>query len=247
MHVLIQFISERKVSVEAEPISAAEKDTAVAPVIISRVSDTTVDELDIAYDGGVDRSVLEDIHRRDANPTMVVYHHTAMSSQSTFEDIVNVIKNRKDDQGRNWITGYNCVVLADGSIKPFCRWDRYGTHAAGFNKPSLGISFNGNFETDPKVPFSNSTGNYGPSQPPEVQLKAGARVVALWTFLYPIAMDFDKVIIPHKHIAQKACPGSQFPYEDFKKWITFYRTRWENSAPMKERIEAFKLKPFLYV
>ena len=247
IHILIRFISERKVSVEAQPVPAAEKDMAAAPAVISKPSYTTGDELDIAYDGGVDRDVLEDVHRRDKDPTMIVYHHTAMSSNSTFEDVVNVIKSRTDDNGIHWITGYNCVVLADGSIKPFCRWDRYGTHAADHNKASLGLAFNGNFETDPKVPFSNSTGNYGPPRPTEVQLKAGARVVALWTFLYRITMDFEKVIIPHKNIAQKACPGSQFPYEDFQKWIAFYCTRWKKSAEMKERVKAFKLKPYLYV
>ena len=56
--------------------------------------------------------------------------------------MVKVIKDK------GWLTGYHCVVVKDGSIHPFCRWDRYGNHAKGHNLTSLGIAFNGNFETE---------------------------------------------------------------------------------------------------
>ena len=87
----------------------------------------------------------------------------------------------------------------------------------------------------------------GPPRPTEVQLQAGARVVTLWSFLYGIEIDFEKNIIPHHQIASKACPGSNFPYDEFKRWIEFYRQKWEKSDLAQEKIEAFKLKPYLYV
>jgi hypothetical protein len=256
VHTLIQFISERKTAFAAAELAVAESADEKAPpparpqtpAVITPAADAAADVwADIPYAGGVDLDLLESVHRRDANPDLVVYHHTAMSSDSTFEDVVRVIKSRTDASGTHWLTGYNCVILADGSIHAFCRWDRYGSHAVGFNRRSLGISFNGNFETNPNVPFSNPDGRYGTPRPTEPQLRAGARVVALWTFLYPIPLDFHTAIIPHKQIASKACPGSNFPYDGFEKLVTFYRQKWEQSTLAQERIGAFKLKPYVYV
>jgi hypothetical protein len=254
LHLLIQFITERKMPSEArEPVSeekkAAIEEAPGAPAVIVPPGYAAAENwVDIPYFGGVDRDLLEDLHRRTKDPDMVVYHHTAMSSRSTFEDVVQVIKSRTDSRGKKWLTGYNCVILADGSVHAFCRWDRYGSHAVGYNQRSLGITFNGNFETDPKVPFSNPNGKYGPARPTDEQVKAGARVVALWTFLYPgIKPDFEKTIIPHKQIANKTCPGNMFPYDEFKRLVDFYRKQWERSSFIKERIEAFRQKPYLFV
>lgn len=254
IHVLIRFITQRKMTVRAKqppaeedekPLYTAKKE---APAIVTPISDTTADEwIDIPYNGGIDRDKLEWVHKRKKNPNQIVYHHTAMNSRSTFEDVVRVIKNRTDSKGNHWVTGYNCVICTEGSIHPFCRWDRYGNHAAGHNLRSLGLTFNGNYETDRSVPFSNPDGKMGLSRPTEAQLKSAARVVTLWTFLYPIAVDFDKLIIPHNAISNKTCPGSNFPFDEFREWIKLYRKKWETSTAIQDRIQTFKLKPFLYV
>lgn len=249
IHVLIRFISERRVTASASPLAdetseaLPEPQKAAAPAVITTPTLTGVEDwIDIPYMGGVDREQLEDVHRREKDPDLIVYHHTAMSSRSTFEDLVRVIKDR------DWLTGYHCVILADGTIRPFCRWDRFGNHAKGKNLTSLGLAFNGNYETDPKVPFSNPDGRYGPSRPTEVQLKAGARVITLWAFLYDdIEVDFADKIIPHKKVSNKTCPGSMFPDDEFKKWIDFYWNRWNKSQHVGEKIKEFKMKPYLYV
>lgn len=258
-HVLIRFITTSKVSAPSGNgvDSSEEKESLEKPVtgetlkpaavISSTPSAAVVDEFDIPYYGGVDRDKLEWLHVRKESPTFIVYHHTAMKHSSTFEDVVRVIKSRTDSQGNHWVTGYNCVIMADGAIKPFCRWDRYGNHATGYNMKSLGIAFNGNFESDPKVPYSNPHGKYGPSRPPEAQIEAGARVVALWTFLYNISPDFENTIIAHKQISDKVCPGSNFPYDEFKRWVEYYRRRWEKSTERMERIDAYSMKPYLYI
>jgi hypothetical protein len=252
VHTLIDFVTARKTTTQPEPLEVAEAPETKAPapaapaVIVSASANGTSESwIDIPYEGGVDVSLLENVHRRAAKPDLIVYHHTAMSSDSTFDDVVRVIKSRTDDQGNHWLTGYNCVIMADGSIHAFCRWDRYGSHAVGYNARSLGISFNGNFETDPRVPYSNADGRYGVPRPTEAQLNAGARVVALWTLLYEIKPDFKDSIIPHKQIASKACPGSQFPYTNFQGLVEQYLSNWAASKPAQERIAAFRLKPYL--
>lgn len=258
VHTLIRFISDRKTTVEAADIATQEdseqKRPLVPPVTSASVASTSDIAagayVDIPYEGGVDVVTLESVHRRDKDPDLVVYHHTAMNSESTFDDVVRVIKGRSEGNGSGpkWLTGYNCVILKDGSIHAFCRWDRYGNHAVGYNRRSLGISFNGNFETNPHVPYSNADGRYGAIRPTDPQLRAGARVVALWTFLYPnITLDFDQHIIPHRQISSKACPGSNFPYDEFEKLVRFYCASWQNDPDAKARINAFKLKPYLFV
>jgi len=202
--------------------------------------------VEIPYEGGIDRDILEGIHHRGQEPSMIVYHHTAMRHTASMEDLVRVIKERTDGHGNHWVTGYHCVILGDATIAPFCRWDRCGNHAAGYNRQSLGLTFMGNFETDPRVPFSNPDGRYGPSRPTEAQLVNGARVAALWTLLYTIEPDFEKAIIPHRQISSKSCPGGNFPYATFQDLVRDFHTRWKQDPVAQERIAQFALKPYLF-
>jgi hypothetical protein len=283
-HVVIRFLTQRKFSAERDTPARAEQQIALpaaggaedampatapadAGARAHAAPPVNVDvTLDIPYAGGVDRDRLENVHRRQRDPDLVVFHHTAMPLTSTFDDVVRVIKGRKskyvDKAGKehwvNWITGYNCVITHDGVVHPFCRWDRYGNHAAGFNARSLGITLNGNFETGAKIPYSNHDGRYGPAQPTELQVDAAARVVALWTFVYPdIQAAFPRKddavlgaqgIIPHKHVSKegKTCPGGSFPYAQFEKLIKHYREVWSAAPAARERIETFKRRPYLY-
>lgn len=261
VHLLIRFLTERRIPAEvasaveveqaaATPVTArtmsAASPAAIAPVAVTIAHPDTGDWADIDYAGGVDRERLENVHRRGREPNLIIYHHTAMRRESTMSDLVRVIKSRKDANGKNWITAYNCVILADGSINGFCRWDRYGSHAAGSNRLSLGLTFMGNFETDARVPFANPDGRYGPARPTEEQLHAGARVVVLWSRLYTIPLTFDQTVIPHRQISPKTCPGGNFPDREFRDLVRYYDGRWSSSSFAKERLNAFSLKPFIY-
>ncbi len=250
VHVLIEFLSQRKVPMlEAEP---APPPVAVAPAgllplagVIPAASVPAASEwLELAYDGGVDRDILGPVHRRPGKPNLIVFHHTALSSASGFDDVVRVIKTRTS-AGKPWITGYHAVVTADGVVHPFCRWDRYGNHVAGFNRLSLGVAFNGNYETNPSVSFSNPDGRLGPPRPTEAQLRAGAQLTALWCLLYDIPPDFAKTVVPHKSLAPKACPGSGFPYTEYQRLVRHFVQTWQGSSYARERLEAFQLKPYL--
>lgn len=250
VHVLMEFVTQRKVPAMEEPAPAPSVTTVpllpLAGVIPAAAGVAGAAEwLDLPYDGGVDREVLGPVHRRPAKPDLIVFHHTALSSASSFDDVVRVIKARTSN-GKHWITGYHAVVTADGVIHPFCRWDRYGNHVEGQNRRSLGVSFNGNYETDPGVSFSNPDGRLGPPRPTEAQLRAGAQLTALWCLLYDISPDFARSVLPHKALAAKACPGSSFPYAQYQRLVTHFVQTWSTSPFAQERIEAYRLKPYLF-
>lgn len=259
IHVLIKFVSERKFQAAPEEINVGEhkKDKEPAPPAATPVNELAprekalkeADWVPIAYEGGIDREKLETVHRRKSDPNCVIIHHTAMRRDSTFEDVVRVIKSRKDKDGNGWLTGYNCVITEDGGIHPFCRWDRYGSHAAGYNSRSLGIAFNGNFETGRADAYSNHDGSYGPSSPSQKQLESGARVIALWAHIYGFEAHYGigGTIFPHRQITAKACPGSNFPEDQLDSLIKYYYELWKKSPIATEEIKHFKNKQYLKI
>jgi N-acetyl-anhydromuramyl-L-alanine amidase AmpD len=198
----------------------------------------------VAYSGGVKPESLEFTHLRGAEPDLIVYHHTAMSSKVPFQGVVDEFLVNK-----GWQTGYHCVVMPDGAIKPFCRWDRTGNHAQGLNHRSLGLAFHGNFHTLNNDRYSNFDGRFGFQKPTTAQLDAGARVVALWVHLYStIDLDFASDILPHKTAmpGHTVCPGSNFPHEEFQEKVRFYHERWTRSAVAQQQIALFKQNPYVY-
>ncbi|HZE10199.1 MAG TPA: peptidoglycan recognition family protein [Burkholderiales bacterium] len=254
IHVLIRFLSERKITVEAaqaaEGEGEVEKTKALAKVITSRSLVTEAKEeqpfawVDVVYTGGVSPGELENVHKRSGPPNLIVYHHTAMSSVSSFQAVIDEFRISK-----KWITGYHCVIMPDGAIKPFCRWDRYGNHAQGLNDRSLGIAFHGNFHTKADDKFSNADGRYGNQKPTEAQLHAGARVISLWVSLYPdIKLDFEHSILPHREAMPRhtVCPGSNFPIDPFKTLITQYHDAWSHSQAALDGVAAFRKLALVY-
>jgi len=204
------------------------------------------DVMAIAYNGGVDPESLTTVHLRSASPELIIYHHTARDSRISFDELVRSVLQRKDSHGNRWRTGYNCVIMPSGDACSFCRWDRYGNHAQGLNKRSLGLAFHGNFEPGTSVPGANAAGRYGPITPTAVQLDSGARVIALWCFLYQIRPDFKNAIIPHNKIAKTACPGSGFPHIELKKLIRSYFDQWSASLKIQRQIREFAKFPYLF-
>ena len=190
--------------------------------------------LGFLYDGGYRPERLENTHQRKEKISLVVYHHTAMHADSPFDEVVKVFERK------GWLTGYHCVVLKDGTIRIFCPWDKIGNHVRGYNARSLGIALHGNFEPNPAVPGANVDGKYGILHPTPEQLDAAARIVALWTIMYDLKIDFEKTILPHRKLSPKACPGSNFPYDLFAGRIEMYENRWKKDADMLLKIEEFK-------
>ena len=248
IHLLIRFLTERKVAVGTEeavkPHPPAPKTVATAEVVETATGVLEPVWKDIDYRGGVQSERLVNVHRRPGEPNLIVYHHTAMAAANSFQDIVDeFLVNKK------WLTGYHCVIMPDGAIRPFCRWDRYGNHAKGKNARSLGIAMHGNFHTEPTNKYSNADGRYGKQEPTAAQLHAGARVVALWVYLYAdIALDFNESILPHREAIPKhtVCPGSNFPVSEFQRLIRYYYEAWAEPKIAQEGIAAFKRHPKIY-
>ena len=249
IHVLIRFLTERKITLPAEEAAEVKKAKSIAKTISSgQLVEEKKEDVqlwkDISYAGGVNPAALDNEHKRSGNPTLIVFHHTAMSASASFKDIVDEFLIQK-----KWLTGYHCVIMPDGTIRPFCRWDRYGSHTKGRNTRSLGIAFHGNFHTEPDDKFSNADGRYGNQRPTEAQLHAGARVVALWAYLYDgIQLDFDNCILPHRTAlpGHTVCPGSNFAYREFEKLVRNYYDAWRESNLALDEIGKFKQKEYIY-
>ena len=249
IHVLIKFMDQRGlVDLQAAPVptagvaEAAEKPKAKA----APKPEKPVSRIQVPYAGGVDPDLVARRQpNRQADPDLIVFHHTAMHSDTTFDDVVRVIQEQ-----RGWATAYHCVVLADGSMHPFCRWDYVGNHAKGANFRSIGVTLNGNFETNPSTPGANDRGQFGLRTPTDAQLESAARVTALWCFLYNIPVDFlDHVapgIVPHKVVKPTVCPGSNFPYQRFENLVHTFHDEWAQDDAAKEEIALFKQKARIY-
>lgn len=199
---------------------------------------------DIHYAGGVNPQSLEQVHRRSGEPEQIIVHHTAMNSALGFNAVVDEFIGQK-----KWLTGYHCVIMPDGSIRPFCRWDRAGNHARGHNDRTLGIAFHGNFHNQPHDRFANSDGRYGPLKPTAAQLDAGARVIALWLNLYPqMPGALTQAVVPHRALegADTVCPGNQFPFAELLSRTGAYCNAWQTSATAQAGLQAFRQKPYIY-
>ncbi len=250
VHFLMKFLLERKIQVPGGAVtkdqsgetqlSPPEEDKAPQPGTAEPSSPTPVVDIPgFSYDGGYQPQRLAYTHLRQRPIDMIIIHHTAMHADAPFEAIV------AEFERKNWLAGYHSIVFKDGTVRTFTRWDRMGSHTRGYNSRSLGIAFHGNFEPDPAVPFSNPDGRMGILVPTAAQLEAGARVIAWWVLLYGVPLDFQKHIVPHRQLAPKACPGSNFPLSALADRVQQLVTEWQENPRVLARVEQFKHFPYV--
>jgi hypothetical protein len=249
MHTLIQFVTTRKLIVNLKPNVADDTSVPQGATVLRQYADPILETWpEFSYAGGVDRVSLEHVHLRKANPDKIILHHTSMHSDATFEDVVRTIKSRTDSKGNYWLTGYNCVIFADGIIRPFCRWDRSGNHTAGYNRRSLGLAFNGNFESNFQSKGANTDGRFGIRSPSAEQIQSGAQLITLWLYIYDqLNPDFNECIVQHNKLSATVCPGNGFARTQIEDLVYYYYELWSNSQIIQQRINEFKFKPYLYV
>ncbi len=250
VYFLMNFLINRKVMLTRE--EAKEKRFVTGPLPVEKPGETlpkksgkvpepvTVEEIiGFVYNGGNRPDRIENSHHRRQPADLIVYHHTAMHSDSPFDEVV------KEFDRKGWMTGYHCVVTKNGEINVLTRWDRIGSHAKGNNYRSLGISLHGNFETTPGVQGANIDGSIGIPFPTPAQLDAAAKIVVLWALLYGIRLDFKKSVVPHNALQPTACPGNNFPHDSFHNLVKDYAAKWRQNQQFKKALSRFKTTPMI--
>lgn len=126
----------------------------------------------------------------DNDPTILVYHHTAIKNISP-EDIDKLHKNK----GWKGI-GYHYYIRKDGTIYKGREDDAEGSHVKGHNKESIGICVEGNFEDE---------------------YLSDKQIESLRKLSVYICLKYNiKDILPHKELGKTLCPGKNFPLEQIK-------------------------------
>lgn len=120
--------------------------------------------------------------------TRIILHHAAAESCDAA-----TIHQWHLNKGWSGI-GYHFVVRKNGSIERGRPEDTVGAHALNNNSDSIGICFEGNFETETM---------------PEAQKEAGKELVAYLKQKYGIS-----TVQKHKDVASTACPGKNFPFDE---------------------------------
>lgn len=124
--------------------------------------------------------------------TDVILHHAAAEKCS-----VNDIHSWH--LGNGWAgIGYHFLVRKDGSVHRGRPIDTIGAHAGNHNSYSIGICFEGNFETE---------------EMGAAQKEAGAELVTYLKELFPSIKTVGK----HKDYNSTACPGKNFPFDYISK------------------------------
>ncbi len=120
--------------------------------------------------------------------TRIILHHAAAPNCSA-EDIHRWHKQK------GWSgAGYHFLVRKDGSVYRLRPEAAVGAHASNNNSNSLGICFEGNFETEVMT---------------DSQKRAGAELVAYLKSRYGIG-----TVQRHKDVGKTSCPGKNFPFEE---------------------------------
>ena len=119
----------------------------------------------------------------------IVLHHAAGKA--------SVMSMHQSHINNGWSgIGYHFYVRQDGTIYEGRPIDKVGAHCVpqNCNKRSVGICFEGNFETETMS---------------EAQLRAGKRLVRYVKSIYPSA-----IVKKHKDFDATACPGKNFPFAE---------------------------------
>lgn len=119
--------------------------------------------------------------------TRIILHHAAAESCDAA-----TIHQWHLNKGWSGI-GYHFVVRKNGSIERGRPEDTVGAHALNNNSDSIGICFEGNFETETM---------------PETQKAAGKELVAYLKQKYGIS-----TVQKHKDVTSTTCPGKNFPFD----------------------------------
>ncbi|WP_457566059.1 N-acetylmuramoyl-L-alanine amidase [Caldithrix abyssi] len=237
IHQLINFLKGHKEQLAATNLKKMQEIGRLSSVNLQRPGQ----KIGITYQGGLypDRPGHG---LRKANPSYIVIHHSGTSTKASFEDVVNKEKQeRKNARGAYRLDpSFHSVITYDGVIHNYCRWDSIGWHVAKgprvSNANSLGLCFVGNFRNR----------SSGKNKPSEQQIEAGARLLALWRYLYDIE---EKNVVRHSDVRRGKiiCPGENFPMERLVARSTQLLKSWKQDDTILKELEQFKKQRYIYV
>lgn len=138
----------------------------------------------------------------------IILHHRAGNG-----DVMS-IHNQHLGQGWSGI-GYNFYVRKDGRVYSGRPIDTVGAHTPDYNYVSVGVCFEGNYETE-KMNV--------------VQIKAGQELISYIKGKYPNAQ-----IKKHRDFNATACPGKNFPFDEITKAKKEYKTVSEIVTELNKR------------
>lgn len=118
----------------------------------------------------------------------IILHH-AEATSCTAEDI------HRWHLGNGWSgAGYHFLVRKDGSVYRLRPENKVGAHASGSNSDSLGICFEGRYNSETM---------------PQAQIDAGRALVAHLKGKYSIT-----TVQAHRDVCSTDCPGANFPFAE---------------------------------
>lgn len=124
----------------------------------------------------------------------IILHHSATISES-----VETVERSHKNNGWSGI-GYHFYIRKDGSVYEGRPIDTIGAHTENYNSVSVGVCFEGNYETEQTMP--------------EAQKKAGNELIKYILKNYP-----NLRIKKHKDFNSTACPGKYFPFDEILNYV----------------------------
>ena len=140
----------------------------------------------------------------------IILHHAAAVKLSADEA-------HKIHLGKGWTgIGYHFYVRKDGSVYRGRPIDTVGAHCQDYNSRSVGICFEGNYETEAVMP--------------DAQRRAGQELIGYLKGVYSKAK-----IKKHKDFNPTACPGKNFPFDDIANGVSEFTEAHEIVAELGKR------------
>ena len=123
----------------------------------------------------------------------IVLHH--MAANGSADDV------HRAHLANGWAgIGYHFFVRSDGRVYRGRPISKVGAHTQGYNSQSVGVCFEGNFETEHMS---------------QAQLQSGRELVAYLKGIYPMAQ-----VKKHGSFSFTACPGKNFPFDAITSVLT---------------------------
>jgi N-acetyl-anhydromuramyl-L-alanine amidase AmpD len=125
-------------------------------------------------------------------PVMIIIHHRAGNGDAMSIHNMHIKSN-------GWAgIGYHYYIRKDGSVYKGREDNWEGVHSSGENNKSIGICFEGNYETEAAMPTA--------------QFNSGVELCKKLMNDNPNIKEIKR----HKDVGSTACPGKNFPFDKMK-------------------------------